>query len=131
MKQVVMFILICCLLSCNNNPRSSLKSTGFFGEAIGSSTPLSVKAAIEQITPTQQSAIITGTIVDFCQGEGCWLTLENKGSEPFLVEIKNNAFVLPYHISGKTVVAQGVVVMDSTENGTPAPKFIANGIEIK
>ncbi|TAE83850.1 MAG: DUF4920 domain-containing protein [Bacteroidetes bacterium] len=131
MKSIVNILICLCLIACNNDPRSSLSPTGAWGEPIENTATIDVKTVLQKLHVEQQIAVTTkGTIVDFCKGEGCWLTLQNEGGDPLWVEIKDNAFVLPYHIDGKTAIVQGVAVIDSSENGKPSPKLIATGIKI-
>lgn len=128
-----LFIMAAALLlwACNQDPRTKLESTGSFGTPIATPANEDVASLIKKLH-TQQPFEVTvkGTVADFCKGEGCWLTLENKEGEPLLVEVKNNAFVLPYHIDGKTAIVQGTALLDSADNGGTAPKIIANGIQI-
>jgi len=51
---------------------------------------------------------IIGKVTDVCKMSGCFLALENKTTkEDVTVIFKNNAFIVPKDIHGKTVVLEG------------------------
>lgn len=131
MKSIVSILVYLCLTACNNDPRASLPTTGAWGEPIETTATIDVKTVLQKLQAEQQIAVTAkGTIVDFCKGEGCWLTLQNEEGDPLWVEIKDNAFVLPYHIDGKTATVQGIALIDSSDNEKPSPKIVATGIKI-
>jgi hypothetical protein len=131
MKNLLVISSMMLFWACNQDPRAELSNTGSFGAIIENTASEDVTSLIQKLQNNQQlNVTVKGAIADFCKGEGCWLTLENNNGEPLLVEVKNNAFVLPYHIDGKTATVQGVALMDSADGGKAIPKIIANGIVI-
>jgi hypothetical protein len=79
---------------------------------------------------TEVNVNVTGTIEKVCKGEGCWLTLENKGGEALFIEIDKKAFVLPKNIEGKIATVTGKAVKE-TNNGKTEIKVLATAINIK
>jgi len=73
---------------------------------------------------------VTGTIEEYCKGEGCWLTLRNPDGEALFVEVKDKAFVLPHNIEGKTASVNGIAKKD-TADGKVQLSIEADGIMIK
>jgi hypothetical protein len=131
MKPVLYFLISALLIACEQNPRAKIPTTGSFGKAITNTAPYTVEVALQQFANSPQAEItVTGVIADYCKGEGCWLTLEHAGAGPLFVEVKDNAFVLPEKINGKTAIVHGSMLMDSVD-GKTFPKIIANGIIIK
>lgn len=127
-------ILIICLLlmgACNNDPRHKLKQTGTFGQAFAADTVMTVKQVSDALlTGNNIPVVVSGTITQYCKGEGCWLTLKNDDGEDLFVDVKDKAFVLPYNIEQKTATAHGVAKRDTVE-GKIQLSIVADGIEIK
>ncbi len=124
--------IISCLFfafACSNDPRSKIAQTGNFGEIIentnDSKNAIAANNTIEQ-TGASETGIFSGTIANYCKGEGCWLSLENGSKQPILVDIEDNAFVLPRKIEGKKAYIKGTMVKTSTEI-----KILAKGILIQ
>lgn len=123
--------IISCLFftfACSNDPRSKLSKTGNFGETIeNTNDSKDVIAAYNNIeqTGTNETGLFSGTIANYCKGEGCWLSLENGNKQPILVDIEDKAFVLPRKIEGKKAFVKGTMVKTSTEI-----KILAKGILI-
>lgn len=124
--------IISCLFfafACSNDPRSKLPQTGNFGETIEnknySKEAISAYNTIEQ-TGISETGLFSGTIANYCKGEGCWLSIENGSKQPILVDIEDKAFVLPRKIEGKKAFVKGTMVKDSTEI-----KILAKGIVIQ
>jgi hypothetical protein len=124
--------IISCLFfafACSNDPRSKLPQTGNFGEKI--ETTNDSKDAITayntiELSGINDTGIFSGTITNYCKGEGCWLSLENDSKQPIWVDIENKMFVLPRKIEGKKVYIKGTIVEDGNEI-----KIVAKGILIQ
>lgn len=129
-----LFVIICAiaLVSCNNDPRAKMEATGSFGVAVTEDGAKTVNdVAIEMQTATADFPVkVTGMVEDYCKGEGCWLTLENKSGSPLFVEVENKAFVLPQKINGKVAVVEGMAVK-YTEAEKTEWKIVAKGIILK
>lgn len=127
-----LLLAVLLVMACNNDPRKKLPSTGLFGNAIQENKALTVQEAMPMFSTSSSVDItVTGTIQEYCTGEGCWLTLANPGGAPLFVEIENHAFVLPYHISGKTAIVSGKTSTTKTPQGGTEPMISATGILIK
>jgi hypothetical protein len=131
MKKILFALTLAAIVACNTDPRTKLPQTGNFGVAIKDDSAKTVNDVLTALqTNTNFPVKVTGVIAEYCKGEGCWLTLENKSGEALLVEVENKAFVLPRNISGKIAVAEGMAVKEKTDGKTEV-KIVAKGILIK
>lgn len=131
MKKLIYLLVFAAALSCNNDPRAKLPQTGNFGTAVNEDSVKTVNDVITALQSTDKFEVkVTGIIAEYCKGEGCWLSLENKGGEALFVEVENKAFVLPRNISGKIAVVDGTAVKEKTDGKTEI-KIVAKGILIK
>ena len=57
---------------------------------------------------------VTGKVKEVCQVKGCWMTIvsDQPGQPEMRVTFKDYAFFMPKDISGKTVVVDGIAVME-------------------
>lgn len=132
MKKLIYTLLLAALVSCNNDPRKELPATGNFGTQVNENGTITVNDALVKLnTENEFNATVTGLISEYCEGEGCWLTLENQGGEPLFVEVENKAFVLPHNITGKVAVVTGKVSKTTNDAGKTEPMITASGILIK
>lgn len=125
----------CCLLlilgSCNNDPRLKIPQTGSFGVAFTADSNVTVKQVAEALMAGNEIPVtVSGTISQYCKGEGCWLTLKNDDGEDLFVDVKDKAFVLPHNIENKTAIAHGIAKRDTLE-GKIQLSVVADGILIK
>lgn len=119
------------LISCNNDPRSKLPQTGTFGTAFTADSVITVAQVTEALNIANNIPVkVTGTISQYCKGEGCWLTLKNPDGDDLFVEVKDKAFVLPHNIENKTAVANGIAKKDTVE-GKIQLSIVADGIIIQ
>jgi hypothetical protein len=131
-KRFVFGVFIIAVMSCNNDPRAKLPATGNFGTEVTEDAAKTVNDVmiITQTTTTDFPVKVTGIVEEYCKGEGCWLTLENKAGSPLLVEIENKAFILPHNINGKVAVVDGIAVQEKNAEKTEW-KILAKGILIR
>ncbi|MES2558357.1 MAG: DUF4920 domain-containing protein [Bacteroidota bacterium] len=123
------FVLI--LAGCSNDPRLKLPQTGAYGVTFSADSTLTVKQVSEAlITGNEIPVMVTGTISQYCKGEGCWLTLKNDDGEDLLIEVKDKAFVLPHNIENKMATARGLAKRDTVE-GKVQLRVVADGIFIQ
>ncbi len=131
MKNLLFILCIATIMSCNNDPRAKLPQTGNFGTTVSSDGAKTVSDVMAQFQTADSFPVkVTGIIEEYCKGEGCWMTLENKGGEALFIEVENKAFVLPNNISGKIAVVDGKAVKEIV-NGKTELKISATGILIK
>jgi hypothetical protein len=130
MKNTILFLFLVAGLSgifssCGGNSRTSIPKTGSFGEAID----LSSKFYKANDTSNLKEQLFTGEIINYCKGEGCWLSLKNEKGKPVLVEVKDKSFVLPMEINGSKAYIKGELKYSPSEKYDY--KIIASGITIK
>jgi hypothetical protein len=133
MKKLLLIVTIAIgIVGCNNDPRTKLEQTGTFGIAFDTANAMTVENIEELLSVTDNLGLkASGTVKQYCKGEGCWLTLKNTQGEEVLVEVKDKAFVLPYNIDGKTAFINGVAMKDTTDEGKPQIHIVADGIVLQ
>lgn len=123
--------LVLGIMACGNDTRSKLPTSGNFGAEVKTDSLKTVSDVINILqTQTEANVNVTGTIEKVCKGEGCWLTLQNRGGDALLIEIANKAFVLPKNIEGKMATITGKAIID-LNNGKTEIKVLATAINIK
>lgn len=132
MKYIFLSLFGLLLFACSNDPRKDMPPTGDFGASFSADSVMTVSEALFRLsTQNEFEAVVTGTIQEYCKGEGCWLTLQNPSGEPLFVEVENKLFVLPHHIEGKTAVVKGRVSQTTNDAGKTEPLITASGISIR
>jgi hypothetical protein len=120
------------IAACNNDPRTKLPQSGPFGVVFDTTNSIAAESVDEVLDLGNNMGLkASGTIAQYCKGEGCWLTLKNKKGEEILVEVKDKAFVLPYNIDGKTAFVNGVATRETSEDGKSKITIEADGITLK
>jgi uncharacterized lipoprotein NlpE involved in copper resistance len=133
MKKILLITaVILSVVACNNDPRVKLPQTGNFGTAFDTANAMNIADVETILNMTNHIGLkATGTVAQYCKGEGCWLTLKNENGEAVWVEVKDKAFVLPYNIDGKTAFVNGTASFDTTEDGKERIKIVADGIVLQ
>ncbi|MFY8109243.1 MAG: DUF4920 domain-containing protein [Bacteroidia bacterium] len=122
---ILCFGLVTFFVSCSSNSRSSIPKIGSFGEQVDLNSTFFNPGDTQNLGQT----LFTGEIVNYCKGEGCWLSLKNENGKPILVEIKDKQFVLPLDINGSNAFIKGELQYLQAEKYDF--KIIASGITIK
>ena len=132
MKKLLLILIVSIVfVACSNDPRAKLPNTGNFGATVLTDSLKMVSDVISILqTQTEASVNVTGIIEKYCKGEGCWLTLENKGGEALFVEIDKKAFMLPRNIDGKLATVTGKAVKE-IKDGKAEMKILATAIQIQ
>ncbi len=131
-KLILILALVTGIIGCNTDPRTKLEPTGTYGTAFDTSNPMTVADLTEILNMQNNIALkATGTVAEYCKGEGCWLTLKNDNGENVFVEVKDKAFVLPHNIEGKTAIVNGVASRDTSEEGKVQMTILADGITLQ
>ena len=157
-KQILQLLTIACIslniISCNNTKQATTQDSNHFGEKIEANNAMSVGELTEKMAgKAKMKAKVEGEVTAVCQKKGCWMTLKQDNGDDMRVTFKDYGFFMPLDISGKTIVAEGEAVADTTsvdmlrhyaeDEGLPQeeiekitePKieisFVANGVVIK
>jgi hypothetical protein len=132
MKKLLLILTVSVFfVACGNSNRAKLPQTGNFGSTVLTDSLKTVSDVISILqTQTEVTVNVTGIIEKYCKGEGCWLTLENKGGEALFVEVEKKAFVLPINIEGKVATLTGKAVKE-IKNGKTEMKILATAIQIQ
>lgn len=79
-----------------------------FGDSVQSaSTPLALADAIK--VPSKTNVVrVSAKISEVCQSKGCWMILTD-GNASMRVTFKDYGFFVPKDISGKIIIAEGLV----------------------
>lgn len=83
-----------------------------YGKKFRMARTMSVSNFIEAIKNVEkiENVIVSGTITQVCQAEGCWLKLKNPEGEDILVKFKENTFTIPKDLVGRTVLVNGTAI---------------------
>lgn len=102
-----LFILgILVFAACSQKP-----TAGSYGQKFENKGATDLSTALASYTAGKDTTyIIQGKIKNVCQGQGCWITFENGGSE-FRICTKE-AFTMPKNSQGKKATARGKFVKD-------------------
>jgi hypothetical protein len=132
MKKLLLILIVSVVfVACSNDPRAKLPNTGNFGATVLTDSLKTVSDVISILqTQTEVSVNVSGIIEKYCKGEGCWLTLENKGGEALFVEIDKKLFVLPRNIDGKVATVTGKAIKEM-KDGKSEMKILATAIQIQ
>ena len=131
MKKILFLLIVSIVIVACGNNRDKLPNTGNFGATVLTDSLKTVSDVISILqTQTEATVNVTGIIEKYCKGEGCWLTLENKGGEALFVEVEKKAFVLPRNIEGKVAIVTGKAVK-VMKDGKAEIKIIATAIKIQ
>lgn len=137
-KLLVAAIIMTAVTACSNNSpkqtkntRENLPATGTFGQPFNDSIFYSAESIIERLkTENEFDVTVAGTILNYCRGEGCWITL-TAGQSELLVETKNKSFALPLNISDKKAIVHGVAHNTYNNDSIVQPQITATGIQIQ
>ncbi|MFZ4796104.1 MAG: DUF4920 domain-containing protein [Bacteroidia bacterium] len=132
MKKLLLILIVTVVFAaCSNDPRAKLPTIGNFGAAVLTDSLKTVSDVISLLqTQTEANVNVTGIIEKYCKGEGCWLTLENKGGEALFIEVENKAFMLPRNIEGKVATVTGKAIKE-IKDGKSEMKILATAINIQ
>jgi hypothetical protein len=101
MNKIFALTLALALAACQSNSK-----TNTFGEKFANKGSVDFKSAMASYASGKDSTyIITGTIENICQGEGCWLSFKNDSTE-FVVNT-HEKFNMPKDSKGKKATAKG------------------------
>jgi hypothetical protein len=130
-NSILVLSILLSFVACGNDSRSKLPNTGNFGAEVKTDSLKTVSDVVNVLqTQTEVNVNVTGTIEKVFKGEGCWLTLENKGGETLFIEIEKKSFVLPENIEGKIAIITGKAIKE-TNNGKTEIKVLGTAINIK
>lgn len=124
MKKLFVIPVLALAVACQNQPKSDdhaaekVEAAGpvmaYFGAEISADGAVDMAMLSEKLgTADSVNIKITGTINEVCQAKGCWMTLNN-GDEAMRVTFRDYGFFVPKDASGKEVIAEGTVYMDTT-----------------
>ena len=113
------------MVSCSSSNEHSKNSFGKQFDTTGTTT---VNEAISALAlGSNLDCKVTGKVKEVCQGEGCWLTLEQTDGGSFMVRIKDQSFHFPKDIAGKQVLVSGILHRDTLEADSASQSAIAEG----
>jgi hypothetical protein len=129
MKKLFVIPVLALAVACQNQPKADehahddhanekVEETGpvmaHFGAEINADGAVEMAMLSEKLGTSDSVNIkVAGTINEVCQAKGCWMTLNN-GDEAMRVTFRDYGFFVPKDASGKEVIAEGTVYMDTT-----------------
>ncbi len=128
-KITLLFVFAALIASCGKK----LPSTGTFGNekmTADGAVPIAQFIASVKEDTEEKEGKVSGTITKVCQGEGCWFNLD-LGEDKFVhIYTKESSFSLPNDASGKTAIAEGKLIVNSSKESKEY-EFEATGVIIK
>ncbi len=114
MKLIALIVLLFLIhFACMNNIEMDKKPI-LYGQNFDSTGALSVQQLMQFVNNKLDTFCqIKGKIVDVCQSDGSWLTLENAIGSPIFITMKNQGFKVPKDITGRRVYVNGFASMDT------------------
>jgi hypothetical protein len=98
--------LACALVLCSI---ATFAAAEQYGEPIKGTTPMSLKAAIQQLDSKPKADVLIESKVDaVCVVKGCWMALTDTAGD-VRVTFKDYGFFVPSSIIGKTVLVEGTI----------------------
>lgn len=108
MKKPFIFFATLITLSAYNVIGQETQPTSY-GKVFRMTRTMSVSNFNEAIKNVEkiENVIVSGTIAQVCQAEGCWLKLKNPEGEDILVKFKDHSFTIPKDLAGRNVLVNG------------------------
>ena len=97
-------LLFVLALACNSQSESFTS----YGAEIEAKDPIAVSEFLNEVSESETSYKVKGTIEEVCQMKGCWMTLRNEQGANIRVTFKDYGFFVPKDISGREVIIAGV-----------------------
>lgn len=134
LKQIAAIVLLAGATSCAENKTPSTQTENsevtVFGQLSEDTIAYKPEIIFERlITEKDFSTMVVGKVKACSKDNGNWLTLDADSAE-LLVEVKDNAFVLPTNLEGKHVSVHGKANIIYGKNGELKAKITATGIEL-
>lgn len=121
MKKLIVSIFVLALLAgCNNNKAldskttENLNGTAVYGDSIKNDKLLQLASIqTEMKGESKKEMKIRGFVKEVCQEKGCWMTMNLDQGDEMRVTFKDYKFFVPKDMSGKEVVLDGFVYIDT------------------
>lgn len=123
MRVSLLFLtLLGLFFSCNQATVSSIDSNkehgeeyAYYGEKFNIKDAISGKELKEKMTTvSEMDVVVTGSIIDVCKKEGCWLNLDIGDNAVMQVRMKDHKFFVPEDCEGRMAIIKGHAYMDTT-----------------
>lgn len=102
------FCAVVITVACGQNAEFTGEGANTFGESITTDNAKPLASLIDQVTEDTMNVTVTGMINEVCQAKGCWMTLEDDGSnESVFIKFKDYGFFVPLKAGGKKAVVRG------------------------
>jgi hypothetical protein len=137
LKQIAAILLLAGATSCSENKTQSPQISQTendkittFGQPSKDTISHKPDRIFEKLVLQQNfNTAVIGKVKYCSKDSGNWLILEGDSTE-LLVEVKDNAFVLPTNLEGKLVLVNGKASYGYHKNGELTAKIIALGVEL-
>lgn len=105
------------------------KSGAFYGEKFDTGHAVSTAMVLGQANAG--GAVVSGTITQSCQSEGCWVKLDGGEGRELFVSTEDNFTVPKEGMKGLRVYVKGETYVDTTEAKQTEVGMKATGLAIK
>ncbi len=137
LKQIAAIVLLAVATSCAENKTPSTQAVQtenskitVFGQPSKDTISHKPERIFEKLMLQQDfHTAVIGKVKNCSKDTGNWLTLEGDSAD-LLVEVKDNAFVLPTNLEGKLVLVNGNASIGYGKNGALTAKITALGVEL-
>lgn len=88
----------------------------YFGAKITADSPMAFHDLVSKMGSVDSlSTKVTGTVESVCQMKGCWMNIvSDKTGEEMFVKFQDYGFFMPFDISGRKVVMEGMAFREVT-----------------
>ena len=111
-----MIAIVSALVLLASAPAPASKVTHWGAEETLKGAPTPLAKAIEQHKDATDGAtvLVTAKAESVCQSKGCWVMLTDGDVKNVRVKMKDYSFFVPKDITGKTLVIEGVLKVETT-----------------
>jgi len=104
--------LLAIALASSAVPAAAKKKGKLYGAEFSSSNliPAAELSGKMGTSTSLPGVVVSGTIAQVCQAEGCWIKLKNEAGEDVFVKFKDHAFLVPKDLAGRRAVVSGTAV---------------------
>lgn len=114
-KIIILLSLPFMVLACGPGQPATSVANQQFGAPVSETGVITYDALLAKMTNNESMPTkVTGKVKEVCQVKGCWMTIvsDQPGQPEMRVTFKDYAFFMPKDIAGKTVVVDGIAVME-------------------
>jgi hypothetical protein len=116
MRKFFLSVLIVLTLSSTAQDKEKTPAAKgvIYGQVSEEKSAITVDDLTSKLVDNSFSGQIKGKVVEVCKAEGCWIRLKKAEGTTMMVRVKDQAFLMPENIVGKTVLVEGSAEVKET-----------------